>query len=257
MTPTSDQITEKAIELVVKSATLQPQLNGRCEKATELIRSNRVLRQGYISPFIYYYVATSADYSDHTTATVAKPTPPYYKVTLDLAHGTPHTCQCEDYNQAVYHAQNHILEEKMFLKSSPRGAPVVNGKVVCKHILAALSIETARARLGLDPKAEAAEATARAVEREAKRAATTAAELEQEAKANGSGLQVERWQHARQRAEKLEEDAITKRQEADELKENDPLPIIQGPMQTGPWPGPRRYYPINYRPPSANHIPLT
>lgn len=101
----------------------------------------RFYRQGQITDgtpgHVIYWVQSSGDYRQHP-ADLDHAEPPFYRVRIG-ANGDNHDCDCMDMRigkaPAQYKAENP--------KDHP-GAPVLNGKHLCKHVIIAITLEWLR-----------------------------------------------------------------------------------------------------------------
>lgn len=150
--PTQAQVIEKATALIARAVEKHPQFESRAPKAIELLET--ALRQGPTTTDreVIYWIRSSATYTDSLTHTITtEPRPPYYEVRLAYGNSRTdhHTCNCADWR----HAWDAVIGR---IPARPSAPPFINDNVICKHILAAISLEHARNLLSLPTEIEQA-----------------------------------------------------------------------------------------------------
>jgi hypothetical protein len=132
----TNRYAEKAADLLAKSVATYGEIAGlaqRAERAAEIVRTpiRTIFRQ--VNPQeqadqVVYFIPSSDRYEDDERNLHEQP--PYYAVAISRRRSLDHHCTCADYRRTLQSETAHP-------------APQINGRVCCKHILAALALEQA------------------------------------------------------------------------------------------------------------------
>lgn len=148
--PTTSDIKAKALSLIARGQETnkdnQPLIN-RLDRAAGLIGNDAapLIRIGYDSRNMRYLVPSRLHPATDWSKETATGNPFYTVILTDITGpGHHHVCECEDYQQA-----ERWTRRIKSARGENKAAPVKNGRIYCKHILAAFAIQHARELFGL------------------------------------------------------------------------------------------------------------